>query len=60
MYILYISRSCKHFALKFLSCLNEGCGGDDDDDDDDDDELGFRIFNLQSDIEDIKHHWKAS
>ena len=38
MYILYISRSCKHFALKFLPCLNEGCGGDDDDDDDDDDE----------------------
>jgi len=27
--ILYITRPHKHFALKFLSCLNKGCDDDD-------------------------------
>ena len=35
MYILYITRPHKHFALKSLSHLNEGHDDDDDDDDDD-------------------------
>ena len=32
MYYVYITRPHKHFALKFLSCLNKGCDNDDDDD----------------------------
>ena len=32
IFILYITRPHKHFALKFLLYLNKGCDDDDDDD----------------------------
>ena len=31
MCYIYITRPQKHFAFKFLSCLNKGCDDDDDD-----------------------------
>ena len=55
MYILYITRPHKHFALKRLSCLNKGCDGDDDDDDNDDQTKGRKAPRYKQSSSFVQH-----
>ena len=44
MLFLYKTRTHKHFAFTYASCINNGYDDDDDDDDDDDGDDDDRLY----------------